>query len=216
MHTTNRSITTISLLLFFGIIAVAGTRASVQASDVIVTNSTSQPVPTTVQGTPNVRSLQGGTWSVYLLGSPTLRINNATSAPIPTNDVTGPDKQPFSFAKQYVIPNGTAGSMDSFVVPPGKRLFIDSVSGSAYDATPGNNAQVFKVSVVYSGSGFRGDMYVPLTPLPDGYNVVGNQLTKLLAEPGDTVYVVVKRDYSHVSGEVDTDVTLVGHYTSVP
>jgi hypothetical protein len=94
---SHRSSVSLFLLATFAIITFAGSRSASQAaSNVLVTNTTSQPVPVALQGTPNVRALQGGTWSVYLLGSPTLRINNAVTAPVPVKDVNNPAHDPFA------------------------------------------------------------------------------------------------------------------------
>jgi hypothetical protein len=135
----HRTSVSVFLLATFVLITVAGTRSTaVQTpSNVLVTNSTSQPVPVAVQGTPNVRALQGGTWNVYLLGSPTLRINNAPSAPVPVQPNS--DKQSLLLSKLgQVAANASSGTIVMFN-NTGHRIILDSLCVTS-NGDPGEQA----------------------------------------------------------------------------
>jgi hypothetical protein len=205
-NTTNRWMSSIVLLAFFAIIAYAG-RSSAQASSVVVTNTTSQPVPTTVQGTPNVRSLQGGTWSVYLLGAPTVRINNATSAPVPVSPTA--EKNVFQYSNSITLNPGSAYSSQPFyTVPPGKRLILDWVSCLSYANGDNEACNLVTVGSYNGGSAYLAMQSVTLR------KTVANVPVHLVVEAGDQVFV--NTDRTGFSTSDTTVFTLEGHFVSVP
>jgi hypothetical protein len=214
-NTTNRWMSSIVLLAFFAIIAYAG-RSSAQASSVVVANTTSQPVPTTVQGTPNVRSLQGGTWSVYLLGSPTLRVNNAPSAPVPVSDTR--DKQPFQQAYFGQINDGAfVAQAGAVTVPAGKRLVIDRLNVYSTQGS-GNTVNVVGVTV-YSpatGSEKASLIFAAQTPRDNTLASVCDATTQVCGEAGETIYFRVVRPNSETVGACSYGFNVMGHYVPLP
>jgi hypothetical protein len=204
-NTTNRWMSSIVLLAFFAIIAYAG-RSSAQASSVLVTNTTSQPVPTTVQGTPNVRSLQGGTWSVYLLGAPTVRINNATSAPVPVSPVA--DKNLFQYQNFLTLPAGvSAESLSFYSVPSGKRLILDWIDCVSFASADNDAPNIVAVNSA-NGSAHLAMQSIGLR------QSLANGPVHLVFESGDQVKV--EADRAGASTDVSAYFTLEGHFVSVP
>jgi hypothetical protein len=199
------------LVAAFAIITLAGTRSASQAaSNVLVTNTTSQAVPVAVQGTPNVRSLQGGTWSVYLLGSPTLRINNAPSAPVPTQPSA--DKQAVMMSDTFGLAAGSAGDTKQFPNNYGKRLMVDAVSIVTTSTVAGEQGTDASAVVWDSGGHIKGSFYFPLHGRSaDNISSQGILTTSLKVEPGEYINVAVERNQSFASNTCGARVTITGH-----
>jgi hypothetical protein len=194
--------TSLLLLAMFAILAVAGTGAAVQsASNVVVTNTTTNSVPVK----------QGGTWNTYILGSPTVRIGNAPSAPIPSVDVA--DKNP---VRLFLQSNMDAGSYFAqatlYTVPAGKRLIIDYWDVASYPTTEYEHAKDAELEI-RSSSGLRAAAHLALTVVGRTVASAGN-VVHLTAEAGETVTCTRTRD-SVTTGEGGY-ITLCGHLVTVP
>jgi hypothetical protein len=198
-------------LLGAGLTLFAPTPAATQvaATNVLVTNTTSQLVPVAVQGTPTVRihpsynqvqlaptgnlvrSAQSGSWNVGIAATGNVvRVGNTKTSPIPTYEAR--DAQtPF----QATLANG-----GSLTVPTGKRLVIEYVGlsgwvvggGTYYQAqlttTAGGVASVHLLSYQNVGT-------------PAGYNekdYSGGNATRIYADPGKLVTFA-----AYVSGTYD-------------
>jgi hypothetical protein len=213
-NTANRWMSGLFLLAMFAIVAFAGTHSAAQASSVLVTNTTSQPVPTTVQGTPNVRSLQGGTWNVYLLGSPTLRINNAPSAPIPNRDVDNPDRYAFQLSDVEYTQDGSPGSSYlTYTVPAGKRLVVTYVSCFS-DHTPGGTpSNVCQMSLKNTNAAPTILLTLPIDYVDSTHQLLSRQV-RCIADAGSTLQVQAQR--SDWTGLINNYILISGNLINYP
>jgi hypothetical protein len=163
-----------------------------------------------------VRSLQGGTWNVYLLGSPTLRINNAPSAPIPVSDTA--DKQPFQQRVVSTVPDGVVAQQSYITNATSKRLEIDSIHVKTFPLT--QNAYCteanFYTSAYSAGPELNFSSTFPLTPATyfAGYASYGNFEVHIVLEPGQYLYFTGLRAGN--SGDCSCTFTFVGHYVPLP
>jgi hypothetical protein len=200
-NATNRWMSSIILLAFFAIVAYAG-RAGVQASNVVVTNSTSQPVPTTVQGTPNVRSLQGGIWSTYILGAPTVRVANTAAAPAQTVNVDqrGNTTQTFSFSS-----SAYSSVQALYAVPAGKRFVIEFVSVWSTSSVSG---EVISSAQLTGGSGTTARLLVPFPLQVNAFESGATLPCNLVLQPQDTFGLAWNR--TAASHDVQVTVTVTG------
>ena len=124
-----RTILSLLTTLVFACLALSPLRmtaAGGQASNVLVINTTSQPIPTRATGTTavagTVAATQSGPWSVD--------VTNTAASPVPFRDVDNPARQPFQAQVVGGFADGasTTGDILATTVPAGKRLVIEHVS----------------------------------------------------------------------------------------
>ncbi len=160
--------------------------------DVIVVNSSSQPVPVT------------GSVTVANLGSSRLLVR----------DVDNPARQPFE-TNQSCSAGGALGCQLSFTVPAGKRLVIEYASMHASIPV----GEVAELSIVTSVAGTFVEHVLPLTPPSVPFAAGGlvarvGQVVRLYADPGTVVFVNVGR--SGVGSPTNFSVSISGHLVDVP
>ncbi len=148
MSISRHSYAILGLATILTAISVSSTHRTVAAGfanpqPVIVTNTSGNPVQTTVNHLPAVQIASGQT--VGITGTPdvtvstlpavqfadgsNVAVNNAMDHPIPTRDAEESSRVPAFFQKSALIPNGGSGSdTEPYVVPDGKVLVITDVS----------------------------------------------------------------------------------------
>lgn len=191
-------VTIAALLLSVGSVAYsAGRSAQAVAAtpqQVQVTNTTSQPIPTSIYHSIDLPAVQAGAWNVGQAA----------------------DKSPFTRFEQLDIAPGMQQIADYFQVPAGKRLIIDSFSARCIAGVSGNWATVGFIQVVQSGVGVRDEAFMPMNlgDFPGGPSATIS--THLIAEPGDYVYVYFRRGPTHTSLGASIDGSFQGYYVPVP
>jgi len=115
------------------LLSAAPTTQALTDKDVVVTNTTANPVPVSVQGATAITGDVNiaNTPSVNVANSPTVQINNSPSSPLLVRDVDNPARHPF---QQFIGVDtiGYNGFSRSFSVPAGQRVIIEHVSASGY------------------------------------------------------------------------------------
>jgi len=119
----------------------ATVRINPQAVNVV--NTTSNPVPTSAQGTTqvagNVSASQSGAWSVG--------VSNTTSNPVPVQDMGESQRTPIRISGGVSIVNAVTGLSTMYQVPSNKVLVIESIGMHGLALVP-----AFNVDVVISDS----------------------------------------------------------------
>jgi hypothetical protein len=220
-----------SLLVPIAIIALllASGRSTVTAAPtppttpVLVTNTTSQPVPTAAQGTTSVSGTVGisGTPTVGLAAGSQVAITNALTSPVPTRDVDGPAMQPFNYYATLDFSPGfaAAGALDPqpFTVPPGKRLIIEFVS--AFAQVPGGQHVIFgridtsqaTANLIYLTMEHSATFFQAGNPV-EGF--VSTHPIFTVLEPNTQVSPTAARDSGTGAGFLQ--VHIAGHYVDIP
>jgi hypothetical protein len=133
----------------------------------------------------------------------------------PVCEVNNPDKHPFQANVDISLPTGTEGQNGFVIVPAGKRLVIEHVSGQAF--IPSGQKALFSVIVSLQGQITGTWHYLESTAI----GAFGGQdcfqcgrLVKLYADPGTTVMLRTDRDSPAGTGQ--SRMTLSGHLVSVP
>jgi hypothetical protein len=189
--------TSIVILGFFAIIAVAGTHAAVQgASNVVVTNSTTQPVPIAVQGTPGVT------------------VKNPPLSPVPVNIVTH-GKDGYQYFTSVSFSQNDTNNTTTYSGIPGERFVITNIS---LNMVGGNLAQPgyaeFNV-MTKSTNTILTDKIIPIVPYTgDAFRSFADQQTLILLDPTNKLAISVIRNGSGVSGTCN--VTLTGYRVTYP
>jgi hypothetical protein len=166
---------------------------SAKPFDVTVVNTTARPVPVAVQGTP------------------TVNVGNLPSATL----------QPFIHQFSItLLDDDTGDSSDPIVVPAGKILVIDTVSGTAREEISANlNHHFSLISVDDQGSSFSTPFVPDGTFNDDGqrYAFFTKQVT-LYARPGTAVRAFVSKDGTTGSGSTSKPATvrISGHLVDAP
>jgi hypothetical protein len=201
--------------------------------DVLVVNTPSQPVPTAAQGTtavtgnvgitgtpnvnvtnsPTVQAQQSGPWTVGISGTPTVNIGNSptvqvassASNPVFVRDVNNA-VQPFHITLE------TAG-VNTFLVPAGKRLVIEDVSG--YAQVPTQQRGFFIVFTKIAGDVVFTSHIIPatysFTYLGAVDYLIANEQVRIYADPNT---LVVAQTSFNLGGAAF--ITISGYFVNVP
>lgn len=176
----------------------AGTNST---SNVVVTNSAAQPVPTTVTNTvPAV-------------------IANSTAQPVPTKNAADPVFQAFQMKVSINLLVGQDATSVNIPVPAGKRLVIETVSG--FFSTLNANGTIPQLSIsTYTTS--DGEFFLPVTWFGhfavqgwEDYAVTSS--ARLYADSkGVGVFLRRSADANYVNtGEVNGAVTVSGYLVDI-
>jgi len=127
-----------ALALSGGSILLSGSPASRAQSggkDVVVTNTTANPVPVAVQGTANIAGSVSvsNTPSVNVANSPTVQLNNSASNPLSVRDVDNPAEHAYQTTILLTFGSHPNDCSAFPPVPVGKRLVIEYVSAFIRD-----------------------------------------------------------------------------------
>jgi hypothetical protein len=176
------------------------------ASNVIVSNTTAQPVPTVAQGTTavsgSVSAAQQGAWSVGITGTPSVtianapsvRVANAPTAPVPVALVNEGSRVPFQQQSHITTDQSGMGSA-VIAVPAGWRLVIEHINGFAYVGSQ-DDLMDYQIGVTYKGAGMSYEFRpVPLNAT-DRYHSFVNEALLAYADPGSLVGVSLETSTS--------------------
>jgi len=151
-----------------------------QPSQVVVTNSTAQPVPTTAQGmttiagnvgisgtpnvnvanTPTTNALQAGSWNVGINGL--VQVGNPATNPVQVQDVGRTARQPFQIARLLFIIAGSTGGVFPVPLPAGRLVVIEQISARATLVT----GQLITMSITSEFGGPGHSVFVVPKPHP--------------------------------------------------
>lgn len=191
---SSRAVTLISVAVAFGVLAYAGSSQTKQLPlQVSVTNSTSNPVPVTVQG------------------SPTVKVSNG-SAPLAVQVVENKTFTHFSAGALFAS-NSQPANVE-FTVPADKRFHATFIS---LNASLDVGQDIIGAFVNVDGASIINSL--PVTD--QGKNNLSNsewfsaaQAVDFVAEPGSVITVSAARNTTGTSGSLS--VVLTGYSETVP
>lgn len=191
----NYAVTTIGFVLFVAVfvfsVPQSGHSKVAADKDVVVVNTTSQPVPVAVQGTP------------------TVQFSNDENNPVIIRDADRPTAQPFQYQAVVELEDGQGSGDVQIPVPEGKMLVIEyiSVNGSA----PSNH-QIYAslLSRVRPDDTYR-PHYIQYTKQDYGSfnNYTANQQTRIYA---DAPSVTFRLQNIPATGSANFRCTISGYF----
>jgi hypothetical protein len=225
-----------ALALSAGSFLLSGAGAShaqLLAQDVRVINKPANPVPVQSQGTtniagnvnvtntpsvsiantPTVSAQEFGQWNVNISNKPTVTLDS--SAPVNVRDVDNPALQPFQRNLVVLIPPGQNNAVDQYSVPAGKRLVIEFTSTSV---TAPTGMKLWVRLQTFTGGVFSNyNLTSTLLANTAGTDFsVGSQTTRIYADPGSIVTLVVNVLGATAGPNTGAEVDLSGHFVDVP
>ena len=195
----NHLFAALGFMILAGSLAFSGSHASQAApadKDVVVVNTSANPVPVQVQGTPNVNIAKMPTIGIDTSRN-TVQVGNTTASPVLVRDVDNPARQPFQAGVNVTLNQPTAAFVQTVaIVPAGKRLVIEYVSAIA--DVPVDQKVVISV-LCQNLSASRAVSHVfPVTPqgtFPGPIDrLVASESTRIYVEPEDSVNFIVNRN----------------------
>jgi hypothetical protein len=155
---------------------------------VLVTNTSSQPVPVT--GT--VQAQQSGPWTVGISGTPTVNVASSVSNPVFVRDVNN-GVQPFQIRVDDI--QNDQPTPKQFNVPKDKRLVIEDVSAEAESISGALlYFQIITFGVAYSNIVHNIPVNLVFTiPVHDFF--IGHELVRIYADPGSTVVCEIQTKF---------------------
>jgi hypothetical protein len=171
----------------------------------------STPTPPQPSKTPAwIGRLSGGLVLVALvgtLGMVTARSGHSTTGgPVPITDVDNAAKQPFAWTFSPYSSTSTDATA-YYTVPAGKELVIEYYSAQLTQYPSGGYGYMYMD--VTSGGNSSNLKVIP----PASDTIPRNQLTRLYADPGSTVYVEVDQSSGSSAGG---NLILSGYFVNVP
>lgn len=168
--------------------------------NVVVTNSSSNPVPVAPQGTTNVA----------VTNQPTVNLANSASSPVPVQDVDIAARTPVTIFMGVNLPENDTeddGVVD-YIVPSGKRLVVQTVISSTFQFPGGEKLVEAGISQVF---GVRRSIPVQDTGKDfDGFEHITGAFTGILYyDSGAQLRAYAVRDKS--TGEGQQDLILTGY-----
>ena len=182
--------------------------------DVRVVNTTSDPVNTTIVGTP----------SVFVAGNPTVGLHpdfnkvvvaNDPSAPAMIRDVDARHREPFKLSKSVLVTPGNFSTMTDFLtVPNGKRFVLEGVS--AHAVLPAGEKMLIAVHAT-EPLALPVTVFVPLAhqgTFSSGDHYLGTEAFTLSVASGGGLTATAARDT--LASTVFAEITVVGYFEDVP
>jgi hypothetical protein len=177
----------------------AGQALAQQLHEVLVVNTSANPVPVALQGTPNV-----GLDPQHSI----VRVATSLIDPLEIRDVSDGVKAVVQASADVTIVDGaTNGLAAIYTVPEGKRLVIEHVSASGSIESPSvpDRNMLFAIETVAGG---KSKWHALITSKDGAFSVVvspeesttfvyftASQPMRLYADPGTKVYFHVSRSY---------------------
>jgi len=163
-------------------------------TNVLVTNTTAQPVPTVATGTTTVAgtvaATQSGPWNVGISGTAVVKIVQPVTSPIPVAVINEGARIPFQ--KQVHISTDITGSGSAVIsVPAGWRLVIEHINGFAYVGQKDDIID-YQVGVTYGGEGASYEFHPVVLSDVDHYHTFVNESFLAYADPGSLVGVFIE------------------------
>lgn len=215
MSTLNNRLLSVAIIIF--IATTLGSNGAVRTlaqtvSNVVVKNTTTNPVPVKAVGTTIVSVNNPATAPVWV------RATNPATAPVWVRDVDGA-RQPFQAQYDFEINEGSYGwgGLAALTVPARKRLVLEYVS-FRLTIPQGQNPQDGPTIEVTNGGKFVQYWLEPPTYAGtlggSTYVYVSSQPVTLYGDPGTTIGVGAGR--SALTGTARVRVSLSGYLVNVP
>lgn len=190
------------VLLLSSVLALA------QFRTITVQNANSNPVPTTIQNTPNVNiantpnvnaTISGtpavnvtNTPAVTISGTPAVSVTNLPTGTAGPGNITGlavknldePGRQPFQHTFGCSVPAAASKCTDDFTVPAGERLVIEYLVIFSADSGASTTLEYSLKTQVQNATGIYA--YFP-GPAVAGSNHTSEHLVRIYADPGTVV-----------------------------
>lgn len=186
-----------AIVILLGIIGFGTARpmkAAQTTQNVVVTNTSSQPVPVALSN-PHVYASQYGTYSVGITN------------PISSLD---PDRNAFQRFVSFKIADGSSEMYyDTYPVYSGKRFVIEHISARSDSDTAGEAVNLVQVSAMNSGNQVAATFLSLLEAPNETTTSVGNSTAGLVAYSGQVVRVTAHR-HSTI-GNTYVSVLVSGH-----
>ncbi|MCU1382780.1 MAG: hypothetical protein JWL71_1477 [Acidobacteria bacterium] len=159
-----------------------------------------------------------GTVDANVTGNVAVTVGNSAANPIPVHVVDGTSDQPYSLNVNINIANGGSGGTangdtngsQSFAVPAGKRLVVETVSMYR----PGDIGQSVQVFVNTRLNNLYSAFAVPPAAANNSTYTGATQAMKFYADPGTRGLVNAFRSGS--TGAESVTVAIAGHLVDVP
>ena len=199
----NRFSVSAFLISAFAIIAYAGrSAAQTGTQNVLVTNTTSQAVP--------IKPV-ASTFPVSVLNVPTTRSYVMNTPAAPAFTAHSEDKNLYRAFLPLEIADGYASANSNIVIPSGKRLIVDFVSGFSNGTNPAYQMELY---ATLAGA-VKNDLVLPLDPLPAiAENTSAFGYVHFSVDAGETLTVYLYR--ANAVGAVSGYVAITGHWVSLP
>jgi hypothetical protein len=179
---------------------------SANAKDVTDVNIVSPlPVPVGVQGT--VAATQSGIWNVGINGTPTFKLNNTATLPLPVYNVDAIGRSPY---QKVASMSGQCGGLTNCdftfgAVPAGHRLVVQHITGiGQFNAAP------TKVSVVALNT--QGDPIMDFFAPINGVASAFDQSVLFYVDAGINVFVTMAAGpQTFAGGNLSQNIALTGY-----
>jgi hypothetical protein len=197
----------------------AGKALANQLQEVLVVNTSANPIPVALQGTPNV-----GLDPQHS----TVRVASSLLDPLEVRDVSDGVKAVVQASVDVSIGDGaTTGSGDVYTVPEGKRLVIEQVSafGSIESGSVPDGNMLFAIETVAGG---KSKWHALITSKDGAFSVVvspeefttfvrftASQPMRLYADPGTKISFHVTRSYIY-GPRASAGMTISGYLADLP
>jgi hypothetical protein len=170
------------------LLSAAPSTNAITDKDVVITNTTANPVPVAIQGTASVTGNVNvaNMPNVKIANSPTVQLNNSASSPLLVRDVDNPTRQAFQKDVTFTVDRGLNLCYGIAPVPSGKRLVIEYASLEAH--LDGDETVPFASLALFSPGGGQPmfQLDVQQTADPHAYRVA--QQLRIYSDPDpDTV-----------------------------
>ncbi len=190
-----------------------------QLHEVLVVNTSANPVPVALQGTPNVALDPQHS---------TVRVASSLIDPLEVRDVSDGVKAVVQASADVTIVDGaTDGLAAIYTVPEGKRLVIEhvSASGSIESQSVPDRNMLFAIETVAGG---KSKWHALITSKDGAFSVVvspeefttfvrftASQPMRIYADPGTKVYFHVSRSYIY-GPTASAGMTISGYLADLP
>lgn len=157
--------------------------------------------------TPVLSKGQGGN------GPPTVDVRVVNTPDV--RDADNPARQAYQQEVGLKVEEGMGTGSTDFEVPAGKRLIIEFVSAEVH-APPGQSCDV-RIGTSNGDNG-RSHFFAAtqVAPTDLGNEIMVSQVTRLYADPGTKVVVVVRRLATSQTGSLQGAVSISGYLVNVP
>ena len=157
--------------------------------------------------TPGLSKGQGGN------GPPTADVRVVNTPDV--RDADNPARQGFQQEVGVKVEEGGNTGLTDFEVPAGKRLIIEYVSAEVH--TPAGQSCDVRVGTFNNDTG-RSHFFAATQVAPTnlGNDIMVSQMTRLYADPGTKVGVVVRRVATSQAGSLQGVVSISGYLVNVP
>jgi hypothetical protein len=200
-------------------------QAPAPAQDVRVVNSPSDPMPMMAQGTTAISGsvMIADMPGVHIANTPTVQVANSPTSPVWVRDLDT-TRQPFHRSVSLLLEDGDITTQSTFMVPAGKRLVIEYVSGEVVMPAGQTPRGLHLLPITYTENGFveRIAYRIPLQAQgrftywgDERDTFTASQRIVLYAEPETDVVIYLTRFGSGTAGRVHLYMGISGYLVDV-